>query len=132
MSQPAYDCASIMEEAKALAEKNISVKAKLKAVWHTDIGGLDRRTMEKGNINFTLCKEVVVEHPSNTPASAKFLEEVAKGDYICWNAQIEQAKTAKASKGSTNQYPFQGRTFEPSHTFQPQLTPSWTPLRDAW
>ena len=126
MSQPAYDCASIMEEAKALAEKNIRVKAKPKMVWH-DIGGLDRRTMEKGNINFTLCKEVVVEHPTQMPtASAEFLEAVAEGDRICWNAQIEQSKAA-------NKYPFQGRTFTTSHTFQPQLAPpSWGHSHDAW
>jgi len=123
-----------MEEAKALAEKNIRFKAKPKMVWH-DIGGLDRRTMEKGNINFTLCKEVVVEHPTQTPtASAEFLEAVAEGDRICWNAQIEQAKIAKASKGSSNQYPFQGRTFATSQTFQSQLTtPSWAHYEhDAW
>jgi hypothetical protein len=52
-------------------------------------------------------------------ANAAFLAKVAEGDHISLNAQIEEEKAAKYS----NQYPFQGRTFESNpHTFQPQLT----------
>ena len=138
--------------AKKAFEKSV---AALKAVWQTDIGGLDRRTMEEGNVDFVLCKQVVVEHPVAAPVAetkkkkgaekkaakkkaveddefleqaeilehATFLEQIAKGDRISAALRLEKAEAEEAG----NQYPFQGRTFEPSHTFQPQMSrPSWT------
>ena len=127
-----------MEQLKAAAKKYAAWKA-LKAAWHTDIGGVNRAVMEDGNANFTLCKlavvervaEPVVEQPIQTEAekNAAFLAKVAEGDRICWNARIEKAKAEKAA----NQYPFQGSTFEPSHTFQPQLSPpSWVHSNESW
>lgn len=55
-----------------------------------------------------------------TPAekNAAFLAEVAKGEYASMKVQAEEA----AAKKAAHKFPFQGRTFEPSSTFQPQLT----------
>lgn len=50
--------------------------------------------------------------------NAAFLAEVAKGEYASMKAQAEEVKAAKAAR----KFPFQGSTFEPSSTFQPQLT----------
>jgi len=127
-----------MEKLKAAAKKYAAYKA-LTAAWQTDIGGIRRRTMTEQIDNFTLCKQVVMEHsiaapvvePTQTEAekNAKFLAKVAEGDRICWNSQIEKAKDMAA----TNQYPFQSRTFEPSHTFQPQLSQSsWMHSDEPW
>lgn len=58
-----------------------------------------------------------------------FLAEVAKGDHLSWNAQAEEAKAKKAAQ----KFPFQGCTFVPSHTFQPQLATSiWTRSSEPW
>jgi hypothetical protein len=122
-----------MEQLKMAAKKYAAYKA-LNAAWQFDIGGVGGRTMTDRIDNFVLCKRVVVEHPDTEPAveypiqmeaekNAKFL---AEGDRICHH--IEKAKDDAA-----NQYPFQGRTFEPSHTFQPQLSqPSWMHSDEPW
>jgi hypothetical protein len=48
--------------------------------------------------------------------NAEFLAEVAKGEYASDKVRVEAAKKA------AQKFPYQGRTFESSSTFQPQLT----------
>ena len=78
-----------MEQLKAAA-KQYAARQTLKAVWHTDIGGINRAVMENGNDNFTLCKlavvervaEQTVEQPIQTEAEKKaaFLAKLAEED----------------------------------------------------
>lgn len=107
MSQEIYSCIDLqlteaekkeaMEQLTAFAKKYAAQKAiekstaALKAVWQTDIGGIDRRTMEAGNANFALCKLAVVEQVLEQPIQwsaekdAEFLAKLAKGESIFWN-----------------------------------------------
>jgi len=63
-------------------------------------------------------------------ANAAFLAKIAEGEAASHKARFEQAQAAKAAQ----QYPFQGRTFDPNpQTFQPQSSPpSWTYSNGGW